>query len=47
MSEEVWFHALQFLDKYSRRIPDEEDERSKEFYSFENDDATGILDRHR
>ena len=39
MSEEVWYHALQFLDKYSRKVPKEADEKTREFYKYKDDDG--------
>ena len=43
MSENIWYHALQFLDKF--RTESVQDDASSEFYKL-NDD-TGILERHR
>lgn len=43
MTDDVWYHALQFLDKYSS---DYENADRSELYEFAND-ATGVLNRHR
>lgn len=42
MTDEVWYHALEFLDKYSH---DYDNTDREELFKFA--DETGVLDKHK